>query len=137
MPTTSYSVAVIEDNEDNTLVIGFCLEEIGVSYGTHASGSDFFNAASIDFHKIDLILLDINIPLENGFQILGRLRSDPRFSATKIVALTADPDQETEERAYQAGFDGFLQKPIILDQFPHDVQSILQGDRIWQGSLYQ
>src|SRR5438445_2513243 len=106
MDDLSHSIVVIEDNEDNSLIIGFCLEEIGATYFTYVSGHDFFSADSINFHKIDLILLDINIPLESGFEIYDHIRSDPRFSHAKIVALTADPDQETEEHAYRSGFDG-------------------------------
>ena len=80
---------------------------------------------------VDLILLDIHLPEEDGYQILERLRKDERFHDTKIVAVTADISKANLTRAREAGFDGFLAKPIDVDRFPDQIQRILEGESVW------
>jgi two-component system cell cycle response regulator DivK len=81
--------------------------------------------------RVDLVLLDIHIPDEDGYAVLQRLRGDPRFKDTRIVAVTADASQESMMRAKAAGFDGFIGKPLDPDEFPNQIKNILQGQAVW------
>jgi CheY-like chemotaxis protein len=60
----------------------------------------------------DLVLLDLEIPVMDGFSVLRSLRGDARFTATPIFAVTANAMQGAEETALKAGFDGYITKPI-------------------------
>jgi two-component system cell cycle response regulator DivK len=62
---------------------------------------------------------------------LGRLRKEDHFQNTKIVAVTADVTNANLSRAKTAGFDGFLAKPINVDQFPDQIRRILEGEAVW------
>jgi two-component system cell cycle response regulator DivK len=62
---------------------------------------------------------------------MARLRSEPRFKNTLIVAVTADASETTLNRARETGFDGFIGKPLDPDRFPDQVRQILEGERVW------
>ena len=82
--------------------------------------------------RVDLILMDIHLPYEDGFEALARLRNEARFKETMIVAVTADANEGTFNRAKKSGFDGFIGKPIDPDRFPEQIKAILKGDAVWQ-----
>jgi CheY-like chemotaxis protein len=60
----------------------------------------------------DLVLVDIQMPALDGYGVLEQVRLDPDFTATRLVALTAFAMQGDRERAMDAGFDGYITKPI-------------------------
>jgi two-component system cell cycle response regulator DivK len=63
--------------------------------------------------------------------VLDRLREDEHFQETRIVAITADVTSANLSRAQDAGFDGFLAKPINVDLFPDQIRRILDGEPVW------
>jgi two-component system cell cycle response regulator DivK len=130
-PEEAY-VLVIEDNVDNQQVITELLQIAGVQNITvHASGWQGLRAAREILPRVDLILLDIQLPAEDGFSVLRRIREQSRFSATKVVAVTANARPRDEVRARIAGFNGFIGKPLNFHQFPEQIQALLQGEEVW------
>ena len=124
-------VLVVEDNLKNFVLIARLLAYLGVKdCQWKASGWQVVEFAD-SMPRVDLVLLDIHIPDEDGYAVLARLRGDPRFQNTRIVAVTADASQESIIRARAAGFDGFIGKPLNPDEFPNQVRSILQGQAVW------
>lgn len=84
--------------------------------------------------RLDLILLDIRLPYEDGFSALRKIRSSTRLKDTLVVAITAEAGLEQMKRAQEAGFDGFLGKPLDPDRFPAQIRHILAGESIWEPS---
>ena len=131
VPPQDAHVLVVEDNLKNFVLIARLLAYLGVKdCQWKASGWQVLEFAD-SMPRVDLVLLDILIPDEDGYAVLARLRGDPRFRNTRIVAVTADASQESILRAKSAGFDGFIGKPLNPDEFPHQIRSILQGQAIW------
>jgi two-component system cell cycle response regulator DivK len=129
-PKDAY-VLVVEDNLQNLVLIARLLAFIGVRrYEWKASGWQVLEFADT-MPRVDLVLMDIHLPYEDGYDALTKLRSDSRFIDTRVVAVTADANPASMEKAKTAGFDGFLGKPIDPDKFPDQIISILQGDRVW------
>ena len=129
------SVVVVEDNADNLFIITDILRaEIGVRYcNARASGRQFFKLLESNPRlKIDLILLDIQIPGEDGYSVLKRIRTTPALSDTKVVAVTANVMPQDVQRAQAAGFDGFIGKPINADRFPQQLGRIANGEAVWE-----
>ncbi len=126
------NVLIVEDNVRNYALLARLLSFMRVKQTEwKRSGWHVLEFAQDTMPKVDLILLDIHLPEEDGYQILERLRQDERFRDTKIVAVTADISKANLTRAREAGFDGFLAKPIDVDRFPEQIQRILEGEPVW------
>ena len=126
------TILVVEDNVQNFVLITRLLAFLGVKKCEwKASGWQVMEFAET-LPNIDLILMDIFLPEEDGYQVHERLRAHPRFKDTLIVAVTADVSTNNLEHARQAGFDGFIGKPIDPDRFPNQIRSILQGEEVWE-----
>ena len=129
-PKDAY-VLVVEDNLQNLVLIARLLAFIGVRrYEWKASGWQVLEFADT-MPRVDLVLMDLHLPYQDGFEALVKLRSDERFVDTRVVAVTADANPTTMEKTKVAGFDGFLGKPIDPDKFPEQIISILQGHTVW------
>jgi two-component system cell cycle response regulator DivK len=129
-PKDAY-VLVVEDNLQNLVLIARLLAFIGVHrYEWKASGWQVLEFADT-MPRVDLVLMDIHLPYEDGYDALAKLRSDRRFAETRGVAVTADANPASREKAKEAGFDGFLGKPIDPDKFPDQIISVLQGNQVW------
>jgi len=76
-------------------------------------------------HLPDVILLDINLPGMNGFDVLRQLRSDPRTAGIPAIALTANAMPRDVERGIAAGFFRYLIKPINIDEFTEAINSTI------------
>lgn len=126
------TILVVEDNVQNFVLITRLLAFLGVKKCEwKASGWQVLEFAETLPH-IDLILMDIFLPEEDGYQVHKRLRAHQRFKNTLIVAVTADVSEKNMKRAREAGFDGFIGKPIDPDRFPNQIRNILQGAEIWE-----
>jgi two-component system cell cycle response regulator DivK len=129
-PKDAY-VLVVEDNLQNLVLIARLLAFIGVRrYEWKASGWQVLEFADT-MPQVDLVLMDLHLPYQDGYEALTKLRSDPRFAETRVVAVTADANPTTMEKVKKAGFDGFLGKPIDPDKFPNQIIEILQGNNVW------
>lgn len=75
----------------------------------------------------DLILMDINLPEVDGYTTTARLKATPGLEGVKVIAVTANVMKGDRERTLAAGCDGYIQKPIDVDQLPHQVARYLGG----------
>jgi len=124
-------VLVVEDNVPNFVLIARMLAYMGVQRCEwKTSGWQVVEFADT-LPRIDLILMDIRLPYEDGFQALEKVRANPRLKNTLVVAVTADGTVEQMKRAQAAGFDGFLAKPLDPDRFPEQIRRVLNGESVW------
>ncbi len=129
-PQNAY-ILVVEDNIQNFVLIARLMAFLGVKQCQwKASGWQVLEFAD-SMPRVDLILMDIHLPYEDGFEALTRLRNEPRFKDALIVAVTADANEGTFNRAKKAGFDGFIGKPIDPDRFPEQIRALLKGEAVW------
>jgi two-component system, cell cycle response regulator DivK len=125
-------VLVVEDNPDNLMVVTDLLRMIGVKYvNSRASGRQGIKLAET-MPRVDLILLDIQLPHEDGYAVLKNIRAHPKLQDTLVVAVTANVLPQDEARARTAGFDGFIGKPLDFDLFPQQIKAILEGEDVWK-----
>ena len=82
--------------------------------------------------RLDLILMDIRLPYEDGYSALKKIRKSPRLKDVPVVAVTAEASLEQMTKAKDSGFNGFLGKPLNPDHFPNQMQRILAGEPVWE-----
>jgi two-component system cell cycle response regulator DivK len=76
--------------------------------------------------------MDIRLPYEDGYGALRKIRSSPRLKEIPVVAVTAEASTAQMKKAQEAGFDGFLGKPLDPDRFPDQIRNILAGEPVWE-----
>jgi two-component system cell cycle response regulator DivK len=126
------TVLIVEDNVSNFVLMARMLAYMGVPRCEwKTSGWQVVEFADT-LPKVDLILMDIRLPYEDGYAALGKVRAARRLKDTIIVAVTAEASQEQVNKARAAGFDGFLGKPIDADRFPDQIRRMLRGEPVWE-----
>jgi two-component system cell cycle response regulator DivK len=124
-------VLVVEDNVPNFVLIARMLAYMGAHSEWKTSGWQVVQFAEKLPH-IDLILMDIHLPYEDGYQALQSLRAHPKLRDIPVCAVTADATPDQMSRAQIAGFDGFIGKPLDIDRFPHQIKRLLRGEKVWE-----
>src|SRR3989475_3231259 len=120
-------VLYIEDNRENRMLVRAVLEAAGYTIVEAEDGLAGIEAAIRE--EPALILLDINLPGVDGYEIVAILKSFPNLASTPVIAVTAYAMQGDRQRTLVAGCDGYLQKPINVDAFPRQVAEFLGGKR--------
>ena len=121
MPT----ILIVEDSPDNMKLFRTLLALQGHAVVSLAGGETLIDV--IVAERPDLVLMDIQLPGKDGFALLAEIRASA-VADTRVVALTAHAMTGDRERAMQAGFDGYITKPIDIRAFPEQVSRALAGD---------
>ena len=124
-------VLVVEDNVLNFVLISRILGSLGIHCEWKTSGYQVVEAAN-SFGNIDLVLMDIRLPYEDGFTALEKIRTSAVHKNVMVVAVTAEASPEQMARARQAGFNGFIGKPIEPDRFTGQISRLLSGEEVWE-----
>lgn len=130
-PEGSATILVVEDNVGNFMVIARMLSNIGIQCEWKTSGFEVVEFAET-LPKLDLVLMDIRLPYEDGYGALSKIRQSEKFKAIPVVAVTAVTGLDQLRRAKLAGFDGFIGKPLNPDRFPDQIRKILSGTPVWE-----
>jgi two-component system cell cycle response regulator DivK len=125
------TVLVVEDNVSNFVLIARMLGYLGIHCEWKTSGYEVVEYADT-LPRLDLILMDIRLPYEDGYGALKKIRASNHLKSIPIVAVTAEASDEQITKARAAGFDGFLGKPLDPDRFPEQIRKILGGDPVWE-----
>jgi two-component system cell cycle response regulator DivK len=120
-------ILYIEDNHENRLLVRRILEAEGYFIIEATDGPTGLKAAAQ--MQPDLILLDINLPEIDGYDLARRFRNMPGLQQVPILAITANVMKGDRERTLNSGCDGYIQKPIDVDRLPQLVRTALQKSR--------
>jgi signal transduction histidine kinase/CheY-like chemotaxis protein len=117
----------IEDNRENRMLVRAILEAEGYTIVDAEDGLAGIEAAVRE--EPALILLDVNLPGIDGYEVVSVIKAFPALASTPVVALTAYAMEGDRQRTLVAGCDGYIQKPIDVDAFPRQVEEFLHGKR--------
>jgi len=120
-------VLLVEDNPRNLKLARDVLEFAGFTVAVASSGEDGVALASSV--QPDLILMDIQLPGIDGYAALAQIRGNRATARIPVVALTAFAMARDRERVLSSGFDGYLEKPISVRDFPAQVRLHLPDGR--------
>jgi two-component system, cell cycle response regulator DivK len=112
-------ILIVEDNERNLKLVRDVLRVKGFETIEAGTAEEGIELAAI--RKPDLILMDIQLPGMNGIEALKVLRGKPDTAAIPIVAVTASVMQQDRTLITEAGFDGYISKPINIKEFLESV----------------
>jgi two-component system cell cycle response regulator DivK len=119
------TILIVEDNVKNMKLVSDLLRAKG--YDTVEATTGVQGVALAVAHTPDLVLMDIQLPDINGIEAFERLRADPRTASVPVVAFTASVTPTDRNRITQAGFSGFLSKPINIKEFLATVKRMVEG----------
>jgi CheY-like chemotaxis protein len=117
-------ILIVEDNPDNMKLFRALLTLKGHEVTALQSGEGLLEA--LDLHSPELVLMDIQLPGKDGFELLAEIRASSQ-GALRVVALTAHAMTGDRDRARSAGFNDYITKPIDIGAFPEQVSRALAG----------
>lgn len=118
-------VLIVDDNPTNLKLVAYLVRANG--YAVDTAGDAGAAQAAIAAHKPDLILMDLQLPGMDGLELTRRLKSDPATSDIKIVAVTAYAMKGDEDKAFAAGCDDYVTKPIDTRALPATIAKHVGG----------
>lgn len=119
------SILYIEDNDQNFYLVNFILSAQGHSVVRARDGQEGIDLTNVSV--FDLILLDIQLPVMDGYAVARVLRQNPKTVAAPIVALTSYAMTGDREKAFEAGCSGYIEKPIDPRSFALQIEEYLDA----------
>jgi two-component system, cell cycle response regulator DivK len=122
--STAKKILYVEDNPENRLLVRRLL----MADGYEAIEAENAQKALeiLKAHRPDLILMDINMPDVDGYTLTGKIKNLPGNESVPIIAITANVMKGDREKTFKAGCDGYIEKPIDVDQFSDQILSFLK-----------
>jgi len=117
------TVLIAEDNPVNRELLRELLEIRGYTVSEACNGQEAL--AMVEQSPPNILLLDICMPLLDGFAVVHKLRENPRFTSLPVVAVTAYAMQGDREKVMRSGFDGYLSKPVNSSSLVQELDRLL------------
>ncbi|HNN14737.1 MAG TPA: response regulator [Anaerolineales bacterium] len=119
------TILYVEDNPDNRNLIRRVLNAEGYALVEAANANQAIERISSE--KIDLILMDINMPEMDGYTLTAKIKQMEKYSRIPIIAVTANVMRGDREKSLEAGCDGYIQKPIDIDTLAQQIERFLRS----------
>ena len=117
-------ILLVEDNTDNLDLVRFLLERAGYQVLQANDGQMGMDLARQELP--DLILMDLSLPVVDGWTAARELKADPKTAFIPLLALTAHTLPGDRNRALESGFNGYISKPINIQSFADDIAQALR-----------
>ena len=122
-PEQKSTILYVEDNPDNRMLVRRIL--LAENYELLEATNAFEAINLLESTTPDLILMDINMPDMDGYTLTTKIRSMPGLGRVPILALTANVMRGDKEKTLEAGCDGYIQKPLDIDQLIREIEKFL------------
>ena len=121
------TILVVDDVSDNIILISLWLQDNGYRVVTANNGEDALTIAKLA--RPDLILMDIAMPQQDGLAATRRIREVSELQSVPVIALTAFDTEGFRQAAFDAGFNGYLTKPIDFERLNKLMGMLLSGGK--------
>lgn len=125
---TDWKILLVDDEPDNIEVVAESLEFYGMTVRTAENGK--IALETLQEFTPDLILLDLSMPVMDGWQTLHQLKSNPQTSTLPVLALSAHAILGDRERALEVGFNGYMTKPVDVPNLLRDLKAALESKKM-------
>ena len=119
-------VLLVEENRAISRLITVILASAGFSLDSVTTGAHALDA--IRRTQPDLVLLDLELPDTDGFHVLQSIRAQDNATEPRVVAFTSHTEHDIMKEVQRAGFDGYISKPVVPDDFVEKIEQILASD---------
>jgi two-component system, cell cycle response regulator DivK len=117
------TILYVEDNLDNRVLVRRILLSEDYKLIEAVNAQDALRV--LENTRPDLILMDINMPDMDGYTLTSKIKTIPGFERVPILAITANVMRGDKEKTLEAGCDGYIQKPLDIDQLVREVERFL------------
>jgi two-component system, cell cycle response regulator DivK len=118
-------ILIVEDNIVNLGLLSMVLQKLGYTLLTARDGKEAVDTAERELP--DLILMDLQLPVMNGYDAMIAIKGSTKTSRIKVAAVTAQSQPEAKTQALNNGFDGFISKPIDIRTINQTIEEILKA----------
>jgi two-component system, cell cycle response regulator DivK len=122
----------VEDDAGGMAIIGVLMRYLGMKAYINTSGEGVVELARSMKPTPNVIFLDLNLPKTTGYEILKQIRADSHLKEVLVIAVTAQDADVEIPKCKDAGFDGYIGKPISRSRFPRQLRRILAGEPVWE-----
>lgn len=119
------TVLIVDDEPSLVTPLRFLMEQHGHAVCVVTDGAEVVPA--VRSHRPDLVLLDINLPSRDGYEVCEALRAEPNADAVRIVMLTVNSREVDRERGLALGADAYITKPFGIQEVIDRVESLLSS----------
>jgi len=120
-------ILVVDDEPEMVALVSDALRGIRPAPKLEAAFDGYEGMLKVGTFRPHLLVLDLRMPGLDGFEVCRRIKADPATGGTKILAITAYPENSARERALQSGADAFLAKPFTLKALKAEVRRLLKS----------
>jgi CheY-like chemotaxis protein/RNA polymerase subunit RPABC4/transcription elongation factor Spt4 len=125
-PVKKPKILIADDDKGITTVIRKALEQLPMDVEVFTAADGVEALDSMEAHRADLVVLDVNMPRMDGFAVCDRLRKDIRTAFLPILMLTANNDQDARTKGYLVGTDDYMSKPFAVPDLVARVTRLLR-----------
>lgn len=126
------SALIVEDDAGGMAILGVMMRFLNINAYINTSGEGVVPMARAMKPSPDVIFLDLNLPRTTGYEVIKEIRADATLQDVLVIAVTAQ-DADTEiPKTREAGFDGYIGKPLNRTRFPKQLRRILAGEEVWE-----
>jgi CheY-like chemotaxis protein len=118
---STWRIMIVDDEPDNLEVVAETLEFRGAEVKTAVNGKEAL--AILEDFAANLILTDLSMPVMDGWVMRSHVKNNPKLTQIPIIALSAHAIAGDQDRALEAGFDGYMTKPINIRTLPDDIRA--------------
>ena len=126
MMTEQITVLLVDDDDRNIFALSAYLKAKKIKVETASDGKECLE--KLQQLRVDVVLLDMMMPVMGGFETLGILRKDERLKNNKVIALTALAMKGDMERCIEAGADDYCTKPIDIDVLVNKINVLINKE---------
>jgi len=119
------TVLVVDDSPTVLKFVTYSLKDSGLKVVTASDGMDAVEKVSLLPGAVDLVITDLNMPNMDGYEFITTLRENEQYSATPIIILSSEEDEEDVARGHAAGADAYIMKPFKSSSLLKEVQRLL------------
>jgi two-component system chemotaxis response regulator CheY len=118
-------IMIVDDCQTTRKLLGIYLKSSGFDVVFAENGLDAIEKLAT--HTVNLVMTDLNMPYMDGIELVKTLRADPNWSSLPIIMVTTEADPEEREKAFAAGANDYMVKPVSAERIAQNVKNILKG----------